>query len=432
MIRRSLSLLIIALGIVATSAWGTEILHTDNASVRLDGRIQVLGFAQYLDDIHRSDARLYAFLKQARLGVSADYNDYRFALSMAFGGEEEVRAPSPGVSLGLLDAYADIPVPWAGPLRLRAGQFKVPYSRERLLESGNLRYAERSIQNLGFRMGRDIGVALHTQTGSLAAGLGVFVGGGRDVPERYLPQRLGTPLLVLRAGYNDGIDEDVFGSRAAAPRKGLRSAVYANALYVKDSLVGHSSVFNVKPIEKTILTNSSWNPYIGRSPLSQGELWQAGIDAALRVQTGPGDFSAEIEANYGRFSNSYGKLRLAGARGQLGYAWTSTEIGLRYAVLFPDPGFASGGVAVTGSRPIQELTPSLTYFFKERWLKVIVDLPVLIGAPVVMENNVGAYVLTEQPDQASLLKATPPAVSAPGTVSRQTVVEGRLLLQASF
>lgn len=45
--------------------------------------------------------------------------------------------------------------------------------------------------------------------------------------------------------------------------------------------------------------------------------------------------------------------------------------------------------------------------------------------PVITEENVGAYLLTEQPDQAPLLKKNAP-------VARQDVVEARLMFQSSF
>ena len=97
---------------------------------------------------------------------------------MAFGGEEEVKAPSPGVSLGLLEASGDIGL--GGPLRLRAGQFRVPYSRERLSNPGTLLFADRSINNLMFNVGRDVGAAVYGQRGDLVGTVGVFTGGGRS------------------------------------------------------------------------------------------------------------------------------------------------------------------------------------------------------------------------------------------------------------
>lgn len=417
--RLSVVLMFITSMLASLPGQTAEVFQKDDVGVSLDGRLQLLGFGQLLEDVHRSDARAYLFLKQARLGTQARYGDYRFALMLALGGEEEVKAPSPGVSLSLLDCYADVPVRLLDETYLRVGQFKIPYSRERLLESGFLSFADRSIQNLGFRMGRDVGVAAVGRRGSAMGTFGVFAGGGRDVPERYLPERLGSPLLVLRAGF----DNEVEKAKSAGPR----FAAFLNALYLKDSLVGHSTVLNVKPTERSLLLNSSWNPYLGQGPLLKGELFQGGVDALVQVPVGAGVLGAELEANYGAYANEYGHVNLTGGRAQFGYAWQEFEALVRYAVLFPRDSFAIGGNQVTGTTPIHEVTPAFVYRVKNRPLKLIVDFPVLLRAPVVNEAGVGAYVLTEHPDQASLLKP-----GGPGAVTRQTVVEARVLLQAGF
>src|SRR4029079_16721515 len=92
-----------------------------------------------------------------------------------------------------------------------------PYSRERLTDSGVLLFGDRSIQNEAFQVGRDVGATFYTQSGPLVAGLGIFTGGGRDVPTRYLPQTLGVPMVVLRAGFDGGIGEDVFAMPTGQP-----------------------------------------------------------------------------------------------------------------------------------------------------------------------------------------------------------------------
>ena len=176
-----------------------EVMRTDNASLDVGARLQLLGFGQVVDDAFRNDARMYLFLKQGRLSVSGHYGETLFKVQMALGGEAEIKAPNPGVSLDLLDLYADTQLPVLD-LRVRVGQFRTLYSRERLTDSAVLPFADRSIQNLAFRMGRDVGLALHGKSGPVVAGFGVFTGGGRDIPERYLPQNLGIPMVMLRAG----------------------------------------------------------------------------------------------------------------------------------------------------------------------------------------------------------------------------------------
>lgn len=72
-----------------------------------------------------------------------------------------------------------------------------------------------------------------------------------------------------------------------------------------------------------------------------------------------------------------------------------------------------------------EITPSATYYIKGQNLKIVADLPVLIKTPVITEKNVGSYVGVELPDQAAIL-------AKGATVARQTMVEGRVMLQAQF
>src|SRR4029079_15829527 len=90
------------------------------------------------------------------------------------------------------------------------GQFKVPYGRESITDEAQFQKVDHSIDFLGFNLGRDVGAAIHTYAGKFAGTAGVFTGGGRDVPLRFLPEHLGVPMLVARAGYNDGLDKDIF------------------------------------------------------------------------------------------------------------------------------------------------------------------------------------------------------------------------------
>lgn len=407
-------------------AHGAEVLKTDRATMDVGGRLQLLGFGQNLKDGSQSDQRFYLFLKQGRLSVSGNVDDWRYKVQLAFGGEDEIKATS-GISLGLLDMYVDIPVPVLGKSYVRVGQFKVPYSRERLTDSGSLLFADRSVQNQAFRMGRDVGATFFTQAGPVVGGLGIFTGGGRDIPERYLPQTLGSPMVVLRVGYDGGLGEDVFAmpTAPAQPPDSAHVAFFVNGLYVKDSRVGHSTVFNVRAAERSLLTNTNWNPYLSQAPFNLGKLWQIGADAVVRAPVGPGVASAEVEGNFGVYQNDYGDLRVPGGRAQVAYSWKPVDVALRYSFILPDQHFAVGEAPITGTRAIQEVTPSLSYTFPHFPAKIVADLPIQLGTPVIFEDTVGSYLLTEQPDQTALLKKSAP-------ITRQNVVEARLMVQASF
>ncbi len=410
--------------LLGRSGYGMEVVRKDNMDMDIAGRIQLFGLAENVDDKYRDDRRLYLFLKQARLALSGRYERYDYRAELAFAGEEEVKAPNPGVSLNLLDLYVDAPL-WRAA-RVRIGQFKVPYSRERLASSANLVFADRSIQNLGFRMGRDVGAAVHASRGFLTGTIGAFVGGGRDVPERYLPQELGTPMVAARIGIS-GLDEGPFAeAKEGTEPTGTRAGAFVNAVYLKDSKIGHSTVLNVKLSEKSLLLNPNWNPYIAKTPLDPGDLVQGGADLAMETPVGPWRLSAGTEVNYGRQRNVHGTVELAGGQAQVALSRNPVDVALRYAILYSDDKVAFGATRLMGTTPIQELTPALTYHLKGRWARITLDLPVLIDVPVVTETGIGSYVLTEQPDQSSAL-----AVKG-STFDRQTVVQGRLLFQIGF
>jgi hypothetical protein len=209
---------------------------------------------------------------------------------------------------------------------------------------------------------------------------------------------------------------------------------------MKDSGIGHSTVLGVRSSdsntdvnEMNIMTDPNWNPYLTKevggtvTSLSYGNYWQVGWDAAARGPLSGGmSWNTEAEADYSRYSNGYGRLDLSGARIQGSIIKLPFEIALRGAVLVPDANFANGGVGITGTQPYYEITPAITYYFKGHNMKIVADAPFLIDVPVVTENNVGSYVISEQPDQVTYISA------GQGTIRRQDVPEARLMFQIAF
>jgi hypothetical protein len=431
--RTLLTVALAALAAVAPARAG-EVVKNDKFTLNANGRMQWLAVGQQVNDPFRSDDRMYLFMKQARLRLTGKYNDAKFDVQLAYGGEEVIAA-SPGVGLGLLDFSFDVPTPFK--TRVKVGQFRVPYGRERLTDSGTLNFGDRSIQSLGFSWNRDVGAALSKKHGKFAGTVGVFTGGGRDVPQRYLPEKIGSPMLVTRFGYDDGIDEDIYTvtSRAERPDH-TRVAAYVNALYLKDSLIGHSTVLNVRSTDKSLLLNPNWNPFVAQTPFVQGRVWQAGGDVVVRAPLGAFAVTAEGEANYGMFSNTYGTVTMKGGRVQAGIARGAFDATLRHAVLYPDARMANT-FTITGnaaaqhsplfenSKPIREYTPSLTYHYRSN-VALVADMPIYTNMLVFKENKLGAYVATEHPDQSTVVKP------GAGTAARERVVEGRLLVQVTF
>jgi hypothetical protein len=370
----------------------------DSSRLSFYGRLQVLSFLQNLKDAYRDDTRAYLYLKEARVGANAMYDDIEFDLQFALGGEEIVKAPSPGVSLSLLDLSADVPL--SSSLRVKAGQFKVPYGRENLVDEGRMLFSEPSIQFMGSKLGRDVGVAFNWTSGTFTSIAGIFTGGGRDVPIRYIPMDLGLPMIVARVGINDGLDDDLYNLKQSMLGTSTGFGAFVNALYTKDSKVGHSTALNVKLDDKSLLLNPNWNPYISRAPLDKSEFWQIGADVAARISGPEKGISGEAEINYGAFKNVYGSLKTLEGRVQGAYFTNPFEFALRYAFLQPDESFAvraSTGVLypIVDSKLIHEITASISYFpIGNRLRRDGIDR--VLHEPVATEPNIGAYPLMEQ------------------------------------
>jgi hypothetical protein len=393
------------------------------------GRLQLLGFGQTLTDNVQSGQRAYLYLKEARFGIHGNDDGTKLDLQFAFGGEDIIVAPSPGISLQLLDFSIDIPL--SESLRLKAGQFKVPYGREGMTNTGYFSFGDRSIQYNAFMLGWDVGLAIYGKSDDFTAALGLFTGGGRDIPIKYLPEKLGIPMIVLRAGYNDGYDEDILDVKQSVYQPSPGSAIYLNALYTADSRIGHSTVLNVKASDKSLLLDANWNPYIATAPLNTGQFWQIGADAGIRTSLKEGILGfAEAELNLGGFDNKYGALTASGGRILFGVYQKPFELAIRYAFINPTSKFAYTSSThqtykIVDTKLIHEVTLAATYFIKEDRLKLIADMPILIQAPVINDPVSGAYVLTQQPDQVNYL-------ASGGKVNRQNVIQGRIQLQYAF
>ena len=420
------ALLLTALPRIAAA--DVPVAQNSHGELNVGGMAQLLGFGQHLDDAVKNDNRVYLFLKEARLRLNGKYDDYSVNMELALGGEETVAAPSPGVALTLLDLSLNIPLHVFGDSYVKVGQFKVPYGRARLTYSGSSDFVDRSVMDPGFKVGRDVGIALVLRPGPLTVIGGVFTGGGRDAPIRFIPQTLGVPMLALRAGVGN-VDEDPFALKATDfDPQTVKSAFFVNAIYTKDSLIGHSSVLNVKLADKSLVLDPAWNPFIAKAPFDQGAYWQVGADAALRMPVAGWAISAEAEFNWAGFVNTYGIIHMAGGRASVAAYRNGFEAALRYAFLIPDAGqAAANGTPITGNRdPIHEITPALTWYINGNHLKLVGDLPLLFNAPIFNEAGVGSYVATEVPQESSVL------AKAGSFVAPQTVIEARLMLQGQF
>lgn len=416
------SLLALA-GFGLSQAQAVELIKKDDASFNLGGRFQVYGVAERVTDPYKDDNRFFLFLKQARINASGTLEDYRYYAEWAMGGEEAVKNLNSSVSL--LDFRADIPV--SEMLYLRVGQFKAPFGREALTEDGALNFSDRSIHNMVGVLGRDVGFAGVLQQQGFMGTVGIFTGGGRDNPERYLPEELGAPMLVARLGY-DSRGEDPYRYKSSGVTGAAEDsfAAFLNLAYVEDTKVGHSTVLNVKTTDKSLLLNSNWNPYIAQTPYSRSHVFQVSADIQKRFMIGNMAATGEVEYTHGEFSNDFGRLQVNGARLMGSVAMNPFEFSARYATIFPSEEFRYSGRTLTGVDPFQEAAAAVTFFHRP-WSRFTFEAVFHLNTPVVIEPGVGGYVLVEQPDQVTVVKAP-----TNGYIERQFVPEAKFLYQLTF
>lgn len=387
-------------------------LKAGENTVNINGQLQLHGVLEGVDDPWNNDQRLFLFLRQARLSINGDYKKAKYEVEWMLGGEE---VPENNSVMSLLDAYVDVPV-LNDAFQLKLGQFKVPYSRERLLDSGDSFNVNRSIGNNFFNIGRDVGVAVHKEEGLFSGALGMFTGGGINIPERYIPEDIGVPMFITRLGVNNGLDDDVFtpaGVEGATDRSGY--AAYLNLMYNKDSRVGHSTPLNVKYYDKSLILNSDWNPYV-KARGEKSEFYQIGADVAWQTAlTDEASLLTSAEAHLSSFDNNQGGIENIGATIAANVIMEDWSVGLRYGVVEPDsemaytqkvPAAEEGGqdtenlIPIT-SDPIHEITSSLVYSLKDYSIKLIAELSYQIDVPVSLEKGNGVYNLMRQPDQVS-------------------------------
>jgi hypothetical protein len=417
---------------------GVPVGNDSSLSLNIFGRGQLLSVLQNVPDPIRDNNRAYMFLKESRFGVKGAYADaFKYEAQLAFGGED---ANGSNTDMSLLDFYADVPLKFLGDdTSFKFGQFRVPYGREGLTDTGYMDFGARSIASMPVYQDRDYGMALQGKSGNWVGTIGTWSGGARNVPQRYLPERLGVPELVARVGYDDGVDQDAYHVKGVdLDVNRTVKAAYLNALYTHDTQIGHSTALGVKTIVTNLMTDANYNPFLKSAggtttgsgdTLQRGDYWALGGDAVIRHPLGNGQtVAAEIQGDWTGFQNRFGVIHMASGRVQGDYEAGPFGIGLRYAVLALDkkagPIGYNGNYGGFGQKLINEITPALAWHVKGHNLKVVADLPIYPDCPVFVDPAIGSYAF---PDPT----ATDQNTSAHPT-ARKTVTEARLLLQFMF
>jgi len=407
---------ILFLTLITISANAVEILDKDDAELNLGGRIQSYGVMETLNDKASDNPRIILFVRDTRLRLDGSQNNINYELEVMLGGEADdlINRPNKGdaaskpITALLMDAFGEFKL--KDNLSLRAGQFKVPYSRENLTEGADLQFTNRSINHRALNVGRDTGIMLHGSMDNKFGALAILTGGGINQRVRYIPVKMGFPLTALRIGYNT-LDADPLEVKEFYPDKeGL--AIYANALYVKNTKVGHGSVLSMRQHGRSFLM-SGWNPYL--SGAYGEELTQIGADFAMQKMHNDKLFSVGAEFNYGTYDGDAGSLSMSAATARAGLLVNDwLQLGARYSIFIPDK-----EIEFLDNQGVQVIAPAITAHFNKN-LKLKMDLPIMLDAPLGKEEGLGHYNLIYQPGQTYL------------PVERKTAVTGRMILQFAF
>lgn len=143
--------------------------------------------AQLLYELSRGDGEWQQAMQERRARLQLEGNFFgrnnRFKVELALSprdvGMRDGTAPQ---TSPLLDYYFDFT--HLRDLSLRVGQYKVPFNRQRVVSSANMRFVDRSIVNGEFNLDRDIGFDFRSKDflglDLLRYYAGVFVGEGRN------------------------------------------------------------------------------------------------------------------------------------------------------------------------------------------------------------------------------------------------------------
>lgn len=159
------------------------VVASENGRFKLATRLRAQFLYTLQHDGVENDIEHGLQIRRARLQFGGHvFNEHnRFKAELAFSPRDEGFDGTPHHT-PLLDWYAELD--YLRDLTLRIGQYKVPYSRQRVISSGNLQLVDRSMANGEFNLDRDIGLDLRSKDlfglGRLRYYAGVYLGEGRD------------------------------------------------------------------------------------------------------------------------------------------------------------------------------------------------------------------------------------------------------------
>jgi phosphate-selective porin OprO/OprP len=297
-------------------------------------------------------------LRRARFGSTGHIGrpELKYRLELAFGPREVNTLGGVPQTSPLLDANFD----WQRyrDVNVRAGQYKVPLDRQRIIPFFRLQFIDRAITDTEFTFDRDMGFDLHSEDlfglGLLRYSAGIFTGDGRN---SFLLNDSGLTYVARISLFPFGLFDDY--SEGDFDHGGLRVSLAGGYLFIQDA-----------PRDRGIL---------GAAPADGGTSdLQVGTADALIQFKGLSLMSAFFyrkgERNPGSLSDEDGvRIPTAPSRDGVGFLaqggyllpWLPLELAARYAVL--DGTDAEGRDGLPRS---EEFAGALNYYVSRHQFKL--------------------------------------------------------------
>jgi len=326
-------------------------------------RLRVRGQFRWAGDFYADGAAEQAFqVRRARLvfaGNMGKHNHFKVELAMSPRdmGLDDVRGPDGGIlfertvsQVPVLDWYAYFT--YLRDFEVRAGQKKVPFSRQRVVSSGNQQFVDRSIVNGEFNLDRDLGIEFRSEDvgglGLLRYRVGFGMGEGRNLSDS-AEEILGFDFLyharidILPNGlFSDYREVDFDRSNRFRIAMGFGYAFLQDPRFEK-GILGE-------------VISPEWRPVWSQHGVFDGMMKIAGVSMVWEYQLRTFDRSVIARNGWG--------LNL-----QLGYLVPKSgfEVATRYALIRPM------GVR-SNLLPSNELLGALNYYVAQHALKLQLDV----------------------------------------------------------
>jgi len=160
---------------------GKTVLEAPGVRIELSNRLQLRWTGDWPEGDDRTTTGSFR-IRRAKTKLAGWAYDERVGFELQLNWASQIDI--------LEDAFVDVDATGNGALRVRLGQYKVPFGRQQLTSSGSQQFVDRSITSSRFALGRDVGLMLHGAVagGRLSYSGGIFNGsvlGGNNDDARY-------------------------------------------------------------------------------------------------------------------------------------------------------------------------------------------------------------------------------------------------------